>query len=86
MLWSLRFTVLGLAALSIVVLGGLLNLVPFLAPLPTGESVIFVAVTAWVIYWLLRDTLFGDGRVIEDGDGAGSMMCGLRAPAGHARS
>jgi hypothetical protein len=51
MLWVLRFTVLGLAVLSIKLLGGLLDLVPLLAPLPTGESVLFIAVAAWVIYW-----------------------------------
>lgn len=51
MLWSVRFAVVGLAVISIVVLAELLNIVSFLEPLPTSESVLFIAVAAWVIYW-----------------------------------
>jgi hypothetical protein len=49
MLWSLRFTLVGFAAISIVVLAELLSIVPFLEPLPTSESVLFIAAAAWVV-------------------------------------
>jgi hypothetical protein len=51
MLWSLRFTLVGFAAISIVVLAELLSIVAFLEPLPTSESVLFIAAAAWVVYW-----------------------------------
>ncbi|GGI09159.1 hypothetical protein [Egicoccus halophilus] len=50
-LWTVRFTALGLTASWLVTLAELLGVITFLEPVPTSDSILFVAAGAWVLYW-----------------------------------